>query len=84
MPITAIAQLSFCDMGVLLDLAPLPSLTRWRGWSTARPSHQQTFVIPSRSRCFGHERTRNTSDFARSSAGPACRLKLSAQLIKPT
>jgi len=32
---------------VLLDLAPLPSLTRWRGWSTAGPSRYRTHRSPS-------------------------------------
>src|ERR1019366_3976078 len=42
MPITAIAVLSFSDMASSLSLVPLASLKRWRGRSTAGPSHYRT------------------------------------------
>src|ERR1019366_4169994 len=39
MPTTAIAALSVWDMACTLSLAPLASFYRWRGRSTAGPSH---------------------------------------------
>jgi hypothetical protein len=38
-PVQAIAVLSFSDMACSLSLVPLASLKRWRGRSTAGPSH---------------------------------------------
>jgi hypothetical protein len=39
MPITAIWALADLGMGVLLLMQPLSSVARWRGRSTAGPSH---------------------------------------------
>jgi hypothetical protein len=39
MPITAIWVLAVLGMGVLLLMQPLASVARWRGRSTAGPSH---------------------------------------------
>jgi hypothetical protein len=43
MPITAIWALAVLGMGVLLVMQPLASVARWRGRSTAGPSHYRTF-----------------------------------------
>jgi hypothetical protein len=42
LPATAIALLRFCDIACSLSLAPLASFDRWRGGSTAGPSHYAT------------------------------------------
>jgi hypothetical protein len=57
---------------------------RWRGRSTAGTILLQAFAIASQKRCFNHAGTPGASDSAPSSPGTVCRLKLSAQLIKPT
>src|SRR6266403_2176591 len=45
MPITAILLLSFSDMECSFVFgAPLASLARWQGWSTAGPSHSETWA----------------------------------------
>src|SRR4029077_6071941 len=41
MPITAIPELR-CDMACSLSSVPQASFLRWRGWSTAGPSHYRT------------------------------------------
>src|SRR4029077_16832929 len=45
MPATAIAVLSFEDIACSLSLAPLASVTCWRGRSTAGPFHYRTLVV---------------------------------------
>src|SRR5262245_30315502 len=39
MPTSATALLSSCDMACSLTWLPPTSFARWRGWSTAGPSH---------------------------------------------
>src|SRR6202022_465835 len=70
MPATAIAVLSFEDIACSLSLAPLASVTCWRGRSTAGPFHYPTCATrmnqdPPRPRqlwyllsCFGGPRLR--------------------------
>jgi hypothetical protein len=39
MPITAIWVIAVLGMGVLLEMQPQSSVSRWQGGSTAGPSH---------------------------------------------
>jgi hypothetical protein len=49
MPITAIWVLAVLGMGVLLMMQPLASVARWRGKSTAGPSHyEKSAAFPAR------------------------------------
>src|SRR4029077_1488128 len=43
MPMTAIPELR-CDMACSLSSVPQASFLRWRGWSTAGPSHYRTLA----------------------------------------
>src|SRR4029077_19778444 len=43
MPMTAIPELR-CDMACSLSSLPQASFLRWRGWSTAGPSHYPTWA----------------------------------------
>src|SRR5438874_3927009 len=45
MPITAIWALAVLGMGVLLLMQPQPSVARWRGRSTAGPSHYLKLAV---------------------------------------
>jgi hypothetical protein len=55
MPITAILLLSVWDMACSFVFGALASLARWQGWSTAGPSHSETWApLASRSAKLNH------------------------------